>query len=112
MGPSQWPCSGASLFSPRDGQTELAGLAVVCGAAASRGSRFSQEWDVSCRRWRVSRIRFLTLTQTGLLRKSSWIFGVGVLFAGMSLAAMPPQAGFVSEWYLFQTMFQGFHLSG
>ena len=30
----------------------------------------------------------------------------------MSLAAMPPQAGFVSEWYLFQTFFQGFHLSG
>jgi hypothetical protein len=29
----------------------------------------------------------------------------------MSLAAMPPQAGFVSEWYLFQTFFQGFHLS-
>jgi len=25
---------------------------------------------------------------------------------------MPPQAGFVSEWYLFQTVFQGFHLSG
>jgi hypothetical protein len=25
----------------------------------------------------------------------------------MSLAALPPQAGFVSEWYVFQTMFQG-----
>ncbi len=25
---------------------------------------------------------------------------------------MPPQAGFVSEWYVFQTIFQGFHLSG
>ena len=30
----------------------------------------------------------------------------------MSLAAMPPQAGFVSEWYVFQTVFQGFHLPG
>jgi hydrogenase-4 component B len=29
----------------------------------------------------------------------------------MSLAAMPPQAGFVSEWYVFQTVFQGFHLN-
>jgi hypothetical protein len=28
----------------------------------------------------------------------------------MSLAAMPPQAGFVSEWFVFQTVFQGFHL--
>ena len=30
----------------------------------------------------------------------------------MSLAAMPPQAGFVSEWFVFQTVFQGFHLPG
>ena len=45
-----------------------------------------------------------------ILARSSWIFGVGALFAAMSLAAMPPQAGFVSEWYVFQTVFQGFHL--
>jgi len=50
------------------------------------------------------------LTQRAVLRGSSWIFGLGALFAAMSLAAMPPQAGFVSEWYLFQTFFQGFHL--
>ena len=25
----------------------------------------------------------------------------------MSLAALPPQSGFVSEWYAFQTLFQG-----
>ena len=47
---------------------------------------------------------------TGLMRRSSWLFGLGALFAAMSLAAMPPQAGFVSEWYVFQTVFQGFHL--
>jgi hydrogenase-4 component B len=41
---------------------------------------------------------------------SHWIFGVGALLAGMSLAAMPPTAGFVSEWFVFQTVFQGFHL--
>jgi NADH:ubiquinone oxidoreductase subunit 5 (subunit L)/multisubunit Na+/H+ antiporter MnhA subunit len=28
----------------------------------------------------------------------------------MSLAAMPPTAGFVSEWFVFQSVFQGFHL--
>jgi hydrogenase-4 component B len=37
-------------------------------------------------------------------------FGVGALLGGMSLAAMPPTGGFVSEWYVFQTVFQGFHL--
>lgn len=45
-----------------------------------------------------------------LAKRTSWVFGVGALFAAMSLAAMPPQAGFVSEWYMFQTVFQGFHL--
>jgi formate hydrogenlyase subunit 3/multisubunit Na+/H+ antiporter MnhD subunit len=39
-----------------------------------------------------------------------WLLGIGVLLAAMSLAAMPPTAGFVSEWFVFQTVFQGFHL--
>jgi formate hydrogenlyase subunit 3/multisubunit Na+/H+ antiporter MnhD subunit len=39
-----------------------------------------------------------------------WLFGVGALLAAMSLSAMPPSAGFVSEWFMFQTVFQGFHL--
>jgi hydrogenase-4 component B len=52
------------------------------------------------------------IAPTALLRRASPWFGIGALFAAMSLAAMPPQAGFVSEWYVFQTVFQGFHLSG
>ncbi len=50
------------------------------------------------------------ISHTDLLRRSSWLFGLGALFAAMSLAAMPPQAGFVSEWYMFETVFQGFRL--
>jgi formate hydrogenlyase subunit 3/multisubunit Na+/H+ antiporter MnhD subunit len=50
------------------------------------------------------------ILHTDLLRRSSWLFGAGALFAAMSLAAMPPQAGFVSEWYMFETVFQGFRL--
>lgn len=38
------------------------------------------------------------------------LFGIGAFLAGLSLAAMPPAAGFVSEWFVFQTVFQGFHL--
>lgn len=52
------------------------------------------------------------IRQQALLRHTRWFFGIGVVFAGMSLAAMPPQAGFVSEWFTFQTLFQGFHLAG
>lgn len=47
------------------------------------------------------------IRQTGLLRNTSVFFGIGALFATMSLAALPPQSGFVSEWYAFQTLFQG-----
>jgi len=39
-----------------------------------------------------------------------WFFGAGALLAAMSLAAMPPTAGFASEWFVFQTVFQGFPL--
>lgn len=50
------------------------------------------------------------LVQRGLLAgRAPWL-GLGALVAVMSLAAMPPQAGFVSEWYLFQTFFQAFHV--
>jgi hydrogenase-4 component B len=47
----------------------------------------------------------------GWIRNSGFMLGVGALFAAMSLASIPPQAGFVSEWYVFQSVFQGFHLS-
>jgi hydrogenase-4 component B len=50
------------------------------------------------------------IRQTGLLRNSPLLFGVGALFAAMSLAALPPQSGFVSEWYVFQTLFQGMQI--
>jgi formate hydrogenlyase subunit 3/multisubunit Na+/H+ antiporter MnhD subunit len=51
------------------------------------------------------------IRQTGLLRNSPLLFGVGALFATMSLAALPPQSGFVSEWYVFQTLFQGMQVN-
>lgn len=51
------------------------------------------------------------IRQTGLLRNAPVIFGVGAIFATMSLAALPPQSGFVSEWYVFQTLFQGMQVS-
>ncbi|MGB8478517.1 MAG: proton-conducting transporter membrane subunit [Acidobacteriaceae bacterium] len=48
-----------------------------------------------------------TIVQRGVLRNNPAILGIGALFAAMSLAALPPQAGFVSEWYIFQTLFHG-----
>ncbi len=51
------------------------------------------------------------INQHDALSRAPWTLGVGAVMGGMSLSAMPPMAGFVSEWLLFQTLFQGFRLS-
>jgi formate hydrogenlyase subunit 3/multisubunit Na+/H+ antiporter MnhD subunit len=53
-----------------------------------------------------------TIVQRGVLRNNPAVLGIGALFAVMSLAALPPQAGFVSEWYIFQTLFHGMQVNG
>ena len=47
---------------------------------------------------------------SALAMRTSWVFGESALYAAISLAAVPRQAGFVSEWLVFQTVFQGLHL--
>jgi hydrogenase-4 component B len=102
---------GASLMFRGDGQTELASLAWavallhLAGHSLAKGGLFLTADGV----FRATGA--YSIFHSDLLRRSSWVFGLGALFAAMSLAAMPPQAGFVSEWYVFQTVFQGFHLS-
>lgn len=101
---------GAALMFRRDGLMDLAGLAWtvallhLAGHALAKGAMFLAADGV----YRAA--GDYRLVQRGILARSPWVFGLGALFAAMSLAAMPPQAGFVSEWYLFQTFFQGFHL--
>jgi hydrogenase-4 component B len=102
---------GATIMFRGDGQQELASLAWVvallhlAGHALAKGGLFLTADGV----YRAT--GGYTIFHSDLLRRSSWVFGFGALFAAMSLAAMPPQAGFVSEWYVFQTVFQGFRLS-
>jgi formate hydrogenlyase subunit 3/multisubunit Na+/H+ antiporter MnhD subunit len=101
---------GAALMFRQDELIGLAGLAWIvallhlAGHALAKGAMFLAADGV----FRVC--GSYAIVQRGILARSSWIFGAGALFAAMSLAAMPPQAGFVSEWYLFQTFFLGFHL--
>jgi hydrogenase-4 component B len=101
---------GAALMFRADGLRELAGLAWtvallhLAGHALAKGAMLLSADGV----YRVTG-RY-AIAHTDLLRNSSPVFGIGVLFATMSLAAMPPQAGFISEWFMFQTLFQGFHL--
>jgi formate hydrogenlyase subunit 3/multisubunit Na+/H+ antiporter MnhD subunit len=101
---------GAALLFRGHGQPLLASLAWVvallhlAGHALAKGGMFLAADGV------YRAMKRYAIFHTDLMRRSSLLFGLGALFAAMSLAAMPPQAGFVSEWYVFQTVFQGFHL--
>jgi formate hydrogenlyase subunit 3/multisubunit Na+/H+ antiporter MnhD subunit len=101
---------GAALIFRGHGKPDLASLAWTVsllhlgGHALAKGGLFLTADGV----YRAT--GGYAILQTNLLRRSSWLFGLGALFAAMSLAAMPPQAGFVSEWYMFETFFQGFRL--
>ena len=103
---------GAALLFRSESEGDLAGLAWtvallhLAGHSLAKGGLFLAA-DGAARASGTYAIRHASLT-----RRASWIFGVGALFCAMSLAAMPPQAGFVSEWFVFQTVFQGFHLTG
>ncbi|MGH9395925.1 MAG: proton-conducting transporter membrane subunit [Terriglobia bacterium] len=101
---------GASLLFRTSSLSELAALAWMvtmihlAAHSLAKGALFLAADEV------FESDGYYLIRQTGLLRRSSWVFGIGALFGAMSLAAMPPQAGFVSEWYIFQTLFQGFHV--
>lgn len=98
---------GASILFTDIGLPGAAGLAWIvsllhlAGHSLAKGTLFLAADGV----YSVNESYFIR--QCGFLRRTSIVFGIGALFAAMSLAAMPPQAGFVSEWYVFQTLFQG-----
>ena len=99
---------GAALLFRSCDLQELAGLAWtvsllhLAGHALAKGSLFLT----------ADGLRRATGSYaiTGRSAGNYWLFGIGALLGAMSLSAMPPTAGFVSEWFVFQTVFQGFHL--
>ena len=103
---------GAALMFRMSGLPALAGLAWtvsllhLAGHALAKGTLFLTADGAYAATGRYE------IRHSLLLRRTAFVFGAGALFAAMSLAAMPPQAGFVSEWFVFQTVFQGFHLPG
>lgn len=102
---------GASWLFLAAGLPEQAALAwIVClihlaGHSLAKGTLFLTADGVH------SMTGSYAIRQTGLLRNNRAIFGIGALFAAMSLAALPPQIGFVSEWYVFQTLFHGMQVN-
>lgn len=102
---------GASLVFRADGNGALAGLAWTVAILHLSGHALAKGGMFLCADGVYAACGDYRLAQRGWLRGAGVGFGVGALFAAMSLAAMPPQIGFVTEWFTFQTMFQGFHLS-
>ncbi|RDU98114.1 hydrogenase 4 subunit B [Trinickia dinghuensis] len=101
---------GATQLFRSSGLDDLAGLAWtvallhLAGHSLAKGALFLVADGV-----RASTARY-DIIPRGWLRTSGFMLGLGAVFAAMSLASVPPQAGFVSEWYVFQSVFQGFHL--
>jgi len=101
---------GAALLFWQGGLPDLAGLAWMvallhlAGHALAKGGLFLTADGA------FAATGGYLIRHSLLLKRTLWVFGLGALFCAMSLAAMPPQAGFVSEWFVFQTVFLGFHL--
>jgi len=103
---------GVALLFRQGGLPDLAGLAWtvallhLAGHALAKGGLFLTADGV------FAATGGYLVRHSLLIKRTAWVFGLGALFCAMSLAAMPPQAGFVSEWFVFETVFQGFHLPG
>jgi len=103
---------GACLIFREDGHADLAGLAWTVAMLHLSGHALAKGGMFLCADAVHEASGGYRLAQGGWLRPAGLAFGVGALFTAMSLAAMPPQIGFATEWLVFQTLFQGFHLSG
>jgi len=101
---------GATLLFRGDGKQDLAGLAWCVALLHLAGHSFAKSGLFLAADTIYRATGSYLISHSALLLRTPVFFGVGALFSAMSLAAMPPQAGFVSEWFVFQTLFQGFHL--
>lgn len=101
---------GAALIFAQNGSSMLSGLAWIVALLHLAGHSLAKTALFLSADAVALAAGDDRLVQRGLLAgRAPWL-GIGALIAAMSLAAMPPQAGFVSEWYLFQTFFQAFHV--
>ncbi|HUB43416.1 MAG TPA: proton-conducting transporter membrane subunit, partial [Acetobacteraceae bacterium] len=87
---------GAALLFRQGGLSDLAGLAWtvallhLAGHALAKGGLFLTADGA------FAATGGYLVRHSLLIKRTSWLFGLGALFCAMSLAAMPPQAGFVS----------------
>lgn len=100
---------GASLLFSNAGLHKLAGMAWAAALLHMAGHTLAKSTLFLAADHTYRRTNSYDLNQTGLAARLPW-FAAGAWLAGMSLAAIPPTPGFISEWFGFQSLFQGFHL--
>ncbi|OZI30556.1 hypothetical protein CAL29_21310 [Bordetella genomosp. 10] len=101
---------GAALMFRADRHPELAALAWTVALLHMGGHALAKGGLLLCADAVHRASGRYAIAQDGWLRRAPWGFRIGALLCTMSLAAIPPQIGFASEWFVFQTLFQGFHL--
>lgn len=103
---------GAALVFRAGGESALSGLAWTVGMlhlmghSLAKGALFFSADAAAVLQGNHH------LRQNAILRHAPLTLGIGAVFGAMSLAALPPTAGFVSEWYVFQSLFHDFTLAG
>ncbi len=103
---------GAALVFRAQALSQLAALAFLVGLIHLSGHALAKGALLFAADGVRQSAGSYAIAPRGLLRGAPWTLGLGAVCAGMSLAAMPPSIGFVSEWYLFQTIFHDFALHG
>ena len=103
---------GASLTFWSAGKAELAGLCWIVAIIHLMGHSLAKAAILSGGEVKHfgSRTGY-SIAQDGVVARNGTGTGIGLLLGAMSLSAMPPTAGFVSEWLLFEALFHDFALN-
>lgn len=101
---------GACLLFRAGGHGDLAAMAWTVSLLHMAGHSLAKGGLFLCADGIARAGGGYAIQQNAWLRRSGAMFSAGALLCTMSLAAVPPQMGFVSEWFVFQTLFQGFHM--
>lgn len=101
---------GAALIFQAGGQSELAGLCWLIGILHLMGHSLAKGALFIASKVKAERDQGYSIVQTGVAHEFPWTIGVGALVASLSLSAMPPTFGFVTEWLLFEALFHDFTL--
>ncbi len=102
---------GTSLIFRSAGLNELATMAFIVGLLHLGGHSLAKGSLMVTADHIHHNAGTYEITQHDALSQAPWSLGLGAILSGISLSALPPMAGFVTEWYIFQTVFHSFQIT-